>query len=108
MKPAANRDAGATSGVAVHNRLPSGHAKRLALEAAIRVALAELAGRWDVTLETGGCSLVIAVVAPDGAAWTMSCANPEQRDPEAIAETVKAACSRRRWLRPFPERVESP
>ena len=83
----------------LHNRLPPKHPQRLALEAAIRRALAGLKGSWDVVLEAPeGLSLVIAVVGPEGFAWTMSCCNPAYRDPESIAETVRAACSRRRWL----------
>lgn len=87
--------------VALQNRLPPKHPQRLALETAIRSALAGLKGSWDVVLEAPeGLSLVIAVVGPEGSAWTMSCCNPAYRDPESIAETVRAACSRRRWLDP--------
>ena len=87
--------------VTLANRLPPKYPQRLALETAIRNALRGLAGRWDVVVEVpAGLSLVIAVVAPDGSSWTMSCCNPEHRDPESIAETVRAACSRRRWLDP--------
>jgi len=90
-----------TGQVALQNRLSPQHPQRLALEAAIRNALAGLTGKWDVVLEVPrGLSLVVAVVAPDGSSWTMSCCNPAYRDPESIAETVKAACSRRRWLEP--------
>jgi hypothetical protein len=85
----------------LQNRLPPKHPQRLALETAIRSVLAGLGGSWDVVLEAPeGLSLVIAVVGPEGSAWTMSCCNPAYRDPESIAETVKAACSRRRWLVP--------
>jgi hypothetical protein len=87
--------------VTLQNRLPPKHPQRLALETAIRNALAGLTGKWDVVLEVPeGLWLVIAVVAPDGSSWTMSCCNPTYRDPESIAETVKGACSRRRWLDP--------
>jgi hypothetical protein len=87
--------------VILHNRLPPEHPRRLGLETAIRSALAGLPGRWDVVLEgQSRLSLVVAVVAPDGSAITVSCCNPEQRDPASIAETVRAACSRRRWLEP--------
>ena len=87
--------------VILQNRLSPQHPQRLALETAIRNALAGLTGNWDVVLEAPqGLSLVIAVVAPDGSSWTMSCCNPAYRDPESIAETVRAACSRRRWLEP--------
>jgi hypothetical protein len=90
-----------TGQVTLQNRLPPKHPQRLALETAIRSALAGLNGSWDVVLEVPeGLSLVIAVVGPGGSAWTMSCCNPAYRDPESIAETVRAACSRRRWLDP--------
>ncbi len=83
----------------LHDRLPPNHPQRLGLESALRSALAGLAGRWEVVLELqSGPSLLISVVAPDGSAWTMSCCNREHRDPASIAETVYAACSRRRWL----------
>ena len=83
------------------NRMPPNHPQRLELENAIRSALSGLAGRWDVALEEPrGNSLVVAVVAPDGSAWSMSCCNPEHWDPASIAETVRAACHRRRWLDP--------
>ncbi len=85
----------------LQNRLPPKHPQRLALEAAIRSALAGLKGSWDVVLEAPeGISLVIAVVGPEGSAWTMSCCNPAYLDPEFIAETVRAACRRRRSLDP--------
>jgi hypothetical protein len=87
--------------VTLQNRLPPKHPQRIALETEIRNALAGLTGNWDVVLEVPeGLWLVVAVVAPDGSSWTMSCCNPAHRDPESIAETVRAACSRRRWLDP--------
>jgi hypothetical protein len=89
----------ASSGVAIHNLLPPTYPRRLAFEWAIADALAGFKGNWDVAIELPGeQSLVVSVVAPDGSAWTMSCCDPQNRDPEAIAETVRAACSRRRWL----------
>lgn len=94
----------ATGGVTIHNRLPPKHPRRLAFEGAIRSALTGLTGDWVVVVDLPGeLSLDIAVVAPDGSAWSMSCCNPERRDPEAIAETVRAACNRRRWLEPAKE-----
>ncbi len=93
--------AGPDPEVTVHNRLPPKHPQRLALESAIRKALAGLTGKWDVVLKVPeGLWLVISVLAPDGSAWTMSCCNPMYRDPESIADTVRAACSRRRWSTP--------
>jgi hypothetical protein len=90
-----------TGQVTLQNRLSPQHPQRLALETAIRNALVGLTGKWDVVLEVPqGLSLVIAVVAPDGSSWTMSCCKPAYRDPESIADTVRAACSRRRWLEP--------
>lgn len=92
---------GRDSRVTLHDRLPPDHPQRPALENAIRDALAGLAGSWDVVVEApSGPALVIAVVAPDGSAWTMSCCKPEHRDPESIADTVRAACNRRRWRGP--------
>ncbi len=85
----------------LNNRLPPNHPRRLDLENAIRSALTGLAGRWDVVLEgPRGQALVVAVVAPDGSAWSMSCCNVAYRAPASIAETVSAACRRRRWLDP--------
>ena len=90
-----------TGQVSLQNRLPPKHPQRLALETAIRGALAGLEGAWDVTLEVPeGMSLVVAVVAPDASAWTMRCCGPAHADPESIAETVRAACDRRRCLEP--------
>lgn len=87
--------------VTLDNRLPPKYPQRLALESAIRSALAGLAGPWDVVVEApGALALVVAVVAPDGSAWTMSCCNPEHRHPDSIADAVRAACSRRRWINP--------
>jgi hypothetical protein len=87
--------------VILDNRLPPSYPQRLALETAIRRSLAGLPGNWKVVVEAqSALTLVVGVVAPDGSAWTMSCCNPEHRHPESIAETVRAACSRRRWLNP--------
>jgi hypothetical protein len=95
--------------VTLQNRLSPRHPQRLALETAIRNALAGLTGKWDVVLEVPqGLSLVIAVVGPDGSSWTMSCCTPAYRDPESIAETVRAACSRRRWLEPTTAKSVAP
>jgi hypothetical protein len=106
LKPKA-KDAGpaaASSGVAIHNRLPPMFPRRIAFESAIASALVGFKGNWDVAIELPGeQSLVVAVIAPDGSSWTMSCCDPRHRDPETIAETVRAACSRRRWLNPIGE-----
>lgn len=89
--------------VTIDNRLPPRHPQRIALERALRSALVGLTGAWAVVVERPSeLSLVIAVVAPDGSAWTMSCCDPDHRDPEAIAEIVRAACNRRRRLGPSP------
>jgi len=101
-EPAA--DPAQSSGVAIHNRLPATYPRRIAFERAIASALAGFKGNWNVVIELPGeQSLVVAVVAPDGSSWTMSCCDPQHRDPEAIAETVRGACSRRRWLDPIRE-----
>jgi hypothetical protein len=87
--------------VAVQNRLSPTHPQRFALETGVRGALAGLRGTWDVVLEVPeGLSLVITVVAPDGSAWAMRYCGPGHEDPESIAETVRVACNRRRWLAP--------
>jgi hypothetical protein len=89
--------------VTLQNRLPAKHPQRLALETSVRGALAGLEGSWDVVLEgPDGVTLVVAVIAPDGSSWTLSCCNPAHRDPEWIAASVRAACNRRRWLKPRP------
>jgi hypothetical protein len=96
-------DDSATAGdsrLVLRNRLPADHPQRLALEVAIRKALAGFGGGWDVVIEgQSPLTLVVAVVGPDGSAWTMSCCDPLRRDPESIAETVRAACARRRVSR---------
>jgi hypothetical protein len=87
--------------VTLQNRLSPRDPQRLALETAVRSALAGFKGSWDVILEgPEGLSLVIVVVAPDGSAWTMRYCDSAYRDPVSIAETVRAACGRRRWLDP--------
>jgi hypothetical protein len=87
--------------VTLQNRLSPKQPQRLALETAVRGALEGLEGNWDVVLEApDGLPLVVAVIAPDGSSWTMSCCSPAQRDPESIAASVRAACNRRRWLKP--------
>jgi hypothetical protein len=84
------------SRVTVQNRLPLQHPQRSALEAAITRSLSGLEGPWDVILETpGNATLVISVIAPDGALWSTSCGY-RLRDPESLAEIVRAACGRRR------------
>jgi len=94
--------------VTVRCRLPTEFPERPTLENAIRSALGALGGRWDAVVEVqGGVVLAVALVAPDGSAWTVSCCDPEHRRPESIADTVRAACSRRRWLAPHGEPGES-
>lgn len=85
--------------MSVQNRLSPKHPQRLALETAVRGALAGRRGAWNLVLEAPeGLALVVAVVAPDGSAWTMRYCGPGLEDPESIAETVRTACDRRRWL----------
>ena len=97
-KTSSRREAGQVS---LQNRLAPTHPQRLVLENAIRGALAGLEGTWDVVLEVPeGLSLAIAVVAPDRSVWTISYGSPGHADPESIAQTVRAACDRRRWRRP--------
>lgn len=101
MNPGSVPDRREPERLTVENRLPPGYPQRVALEAAIRSGLVRMTGRWNVVLEAANALvLTISVVAPDGSAWTMTCCNPEHRQPESIAETVRAACGRRRWLGP--------
>lgn len=95
-------------GVTIHNRLPPRYPRRIAFERSIESALAGFRGNWDVVIELPvEQSLVVNVVAPDGSTWTMSCCDPEHRDPESIAETVRGACSRRRWLDPIRQAADA-
>lgn len=92
-----SRQAG-TGHVSFDNRLPPTYPPRLALERAIRSALAGLPGRWDVIVKAPSAfTLVVAVVAPDASAWTcMMICKPEDLLPKAIADTVRAVCTRHR------------
>jgi hypothetical protein len=86
-----------TGRLSFDNRLPPTYPQRLALERAIRSALAGLPGRWDVIVEAPrALPLVVAVVAPDTSAWTcmMNCGKPEDLLPKAIADSVRAVCRR--------------
>lgn len=88
--------------MALHNRLPPTYARRDDFERAITSALAGFRGTWEVALEPPGeHALVVAIVAPDGSSWSMTCCNPQQWDPQAVAETVRGACSKDRWLGPL-------
>jgi len=92
-----------TGRLSFDNRLPPAHPQRLALEFAIRSALAGLPGRWDVIVTAPSVlTLVVAVVAPDASAWTwmMDCGKPEYLVPKAIADTVRTVCTRHRLLDP--------
>jgi hypothetical protein len=87
--------------VSIDNRLPPAHPQRVEIENAIRSGLAGLPGPWDVVVRAPSAGgLVIAVVAPDASAWTWmtSCCAPQYTGPEAIADTIRAVCGRRRGL----------
>ncbi len=82
-------------GIAIHNRLPSGHRYQAAVDGVFRVALRGLSGPWDVSVHpVGRAWFRIDVVAPDGASWSMSVPVHEGPRAEDLADTVRAACVR--------------
>ena len=86
----------AKSGLIVHDGLPEGHPYRLHLEKALRAALGDLPGAWDVSLVPVGRRLFnLEVVAPDASRWSAAVPVPEGPRAEAVAEMVRAACGRR-------------
>ncbi len=101
MKEARPREKTADSEfVSIDNRLPVNHPRKHVLERAIREALAGLPGPWDVSIDLiAGVSWSITIVAPDACRWSIACANPEHDVQEFIADRVRTACSRRRWLK---------
>ncbi len=84
------------SGLILHNRLPESHPYRPHLEEALRSALSDLPGSWDVSIIPVGRRLFnIEVVAPDASRWSAAVPVPEGPRPEDVAEMVRAACARR-------------
>jgi len=94
------RDASDT-GLTLHNRLPVGHRYRLSIEGALRGALGDLSGRWEVSVHAVGRILIqVDVLAPGGSRWSLAVPVPEGPQAEDIAETVRAGCARLRRIEP--------
>jgi hypothetical protein len=94
------RDA-SDAGLTLHNRLPVGHRYRLGLESALRSALRDLSGAWDVSVYAVGRILIqIDVLAPGGSRWSLAVPVPEGPPAEDVAETVRMGCSRLRRIVP--------
>jgi hypothetical protein len=89
------------AGLILHNRLPEGHPYRLRLEEALRTALSDLPGSWDVSLiPIGRRQFHIEVVAPDASRWSAAVPVPEGPRAEDVADMVRAACARRCPVKP--------
>jgi hypothetical protein len=89
------------AGLILHNRLPEGHPYRLHLEQALRTALSDLPGSWDVSLiPVGRRQFNIEVVAPDASRWSAAVPVPEGPRAEDVAAMVRAACARRCPVKP--------
>jgi len=85
----------------LHNRLPVGHRYRLGLEGALRAALGDLSGTWDVSVYAVGRILIqVDVLAPGGSRWSLAVPIPEGPQAEDIAETVRVGCARLRRIEP--------
>jgi hypothetical protein len=88
-------------GLKLNNRLPVGHRHRLGLEAALRAALKDLSGPWDVSVYAVGRILIrVDVLAPGGSRWSLAVPVPEGPPAEDIAETVWVGCARLRRIEP--------
>jgi hypothetical protein len=89
------------AGLTVHNRLPVGHQYRPGLEGALRTALGDLSGPWDVSMYAVGRILIqVDVLAPGGSRWSLAVPVPEGPQAEDIAETVRVGCARLRRIEP--------
>jgi hypothetical protein len=89
------------SGLTLHNHLPERHPYRLHLEEALRTALSDLTGSWDVSIIPAGRRLfTIEVVAPDASRWSVAVPVPEGPRAEDVADMVRAACARRCRVKP--------
>jgi hypothetical protein len=87
-------------GITVHNRLHAGHRYQAVMDEVLRVALEGFAGPWDVSIHPVGRQWFrIDVVAPDGATWSLSVPVHEGPGADDLADTVRAACLRRRVKR---------
>jgi len=96
------------SGLIVHNRLPEGHPYHPRLEDALRTALSDLPGSWDVSIiPIGRRQFKIEVVAPDASRWSAAVPVPEGPRAVDVADMVRAACARRCSVKP-PTRPPTP
>jgi hypothetical protein len=93
--------------VTIQNRLPPGHRYRATVDEAVRAALSDVPGPWEVSAHSVGRAWFrVAIVAPDGASWSLSVPVHEGPRAEDLAATIRAACirhSRRRAGAPAPE-----
>jgi hypothetical protein len=112
VKPLSNaarlseRDA-SDAGLTLHNRLPVGHRYRLGLECALRVALGDLSGPWDVSVYAVGRILIqVDVLAPGGSRWSLAVPVPEGPSAEDVSETVRVGCARLRRIEHAPSGPE--
>jgi hypothetical protein len=89
------------SGLILHNRLPERHPYRPHLEEALRTALNDLPGSWDVSIiPVGRRQFNIEVLAPDASRWSAAVPVPEGPRAEDVADVVRAACARRCPVKP--------
>jgi hypothetical protein len=89
------------AGLTLHNRLAVGHRYRLGLEGALRTALGDLSGPWDVSVYAVGRILIqVDVLAPGGSRWSLAVPVPEGPQAKDIAETVRVGCARLRRIEP--------
>jgi len=101
MKDMEKESSSSESGLVLHNRLPERHAYRPHLEEALRTALGDLPGSWDVSIiPVGRWLFTIEVVAPDASRWSAAVPVPEGPRAEDVAAMVRAACDRRCPFKP--------
>jgi len=94
------RDA-SDAGLTLHNRLSMGHRYRLGLEGALRAALGDLSGPWEVSVYAVGRILIqVDVLAPGSSRWSLAVPVPEGPPAEDVAETVRVGCARLRPIEP--------
>ena len=85
----------------LNDRLPERHPYRPHLAEALRTALGDLPGSWDVSIISLGRRLfTIEVVAPDASRWSAAVPVPEGPRAEDVAAMVRAACDRRCPIKP--------
>jgi hypothetical protein len=101
MKDMEKKSSSSESGLVLHNRLPERHPYRPHLEEALRTALGDLPGSWDVSIIPLGRRLfTIEVVAPAASRWSAAVPVPEGPRAEDVADMVRAACARRCPVKP--------